>query len=443
MYESKKKNRNNMSYWLPKIKEAGFLIPETYIHPLPDYWTAWLMGDFYKEEGRKKFNEYLEGVLTSSPMRKILEEKGSLFMKTGNFSNKFNFKNAYITKVAGVGDKFLEILYGSMMVGCAVSPEVVFREFIHTSCERPSIYNGLKLNTEFRVFYDFDKKEVLGIVNYWDRKYMEKGLRYDLNDLKAYQSVVDDLMNEIDKEVLQKICEEKLQKVDMYGIWSIDFLLGDEGFWLIDMAIGLNSAYYETVKEKADELPDKNFVPILSNLFGDGLYAVRINGGKPKALWEADNAILYATYRMYCLDDIELVEVSPYGDAPKWSFDKDRLMEAAYCTLANSVREDPLVFSEEHKEPPVMVDQYNMEDCKKWIMKNYGGSRDLDKLYEDVSRHNRSCSISNESLIFYFLARYIEEAEEMGLDLNEIFSIEPCEMKELCNTIFCHKTLGF
>ena len=44
---------------------------------------------------------------------------------------------------------------------------------------------------------------------------------------------------------------EKMKEVELIGNWSVDILLDEKGdFWLIDMAIAENSAYWD--KRKAN-----------------------------------------------------------------------------------------------------------------------------------------------------------------------------------------------
>lgn len=49
---------------------------------------------------------------------------------------------------------------------------------------------------------------------------------------------------------------EKMKEVELIGNWSVDILLDEKGdFWLIDMAIAENSAYWDKRKvEKALKL---------------------------------------------------------------------------------------------------------------------------------------------------------------------------------------------
>ena len=51
-------------------------------------------------------------------------------------------------------DKLLRTIYGSMVIGCGYQSEFALRQYIRSNSGRGRIYNGLCLNTEYRVFYD-------------------------------------------------------------------------------------------------------------------------------------------------------------------------------------------------------------------------------------------------------------------------------------------------
>lgn len=243
--EELRKNPNNMSYWLPKFHEKGFFIPDTEIIFLNVEWMDWLLSDSYKPEKIAEFSLWIN---------KKLEEIGfntnrELFIKTGNFSNKFCFSDCHIKNADNIGEHFLNVFYGSMCVGCDISPEICVREFIHTSYERPTIYDGMKLNTEFRVFYDFDKQKIVDIFNYWDRQTMQQHL-HQPNELRRFNDSIDSIEKDFEflKDILSKQVEENIQSVSLTGIWSVDFMFDGEKFWLIDAAIGYQSYYFDKIQ---------------------------------------------------------------------------------------------------------------------------------------------------------------------------------------------------
>lgn len=237
-------NPNSMSYWLPKFENKGFNIPETVIIPLTEEWLDWLVSDSYKPEKIKEFTEWINRKLKETGFNTNRE----LFMKTGNFSNKFVFKFPHLKNTETIGEQFLNVFYGGMCVGCETCPEICIREFIHTDYDRKSIYYGMKLNTEFRVFYDFDKKKIVGMFNYWDRDTMQKNL-YDKEDLESFNTCIDDIEKDIEtlSPILSEMLEKNMPKVSLSGIWSVDFMWDGHKFWLIDAAIGSQSYYFEQI----------------------------------------------------------------------------------------------------------------------------------------------------------------------------------------------------
>lgn len=244
MVQDLRNNPNSMSYWLPKFENKGFNIPETIIIPLTEEWLDWLISDSYKPEKIKEFTEWINGKIEISGFNTNRE----LFMKTGNFSNKFVFKFPHLKNTENIGEQFLNVFYGGMCVGCEICPEICVREFIHTDYERESIYQGMKLNTEFRVFYDFDKKKIVGMFNYWDRDTMQKNL-YDEGDLESFNICIDDIENDFDylKSILADTIFEKMKTVELNGVWSVDFMWDGHKFWLIDAAIGRQSYYFDKI----------------------------------------------------------------------------------------------------------------------------------------------------------------------------------------------------
>lgn len=244
-YANATKNPNNMSFWLPKIQNKGFHIPETVIIPIPKERFFWLMSDNYTPEATQEFSDWLAAGVHAAGF----DTNRELFIKTGNFSNKFCFNFPYVKTMENIGEQFLNVFYGSLCVGCAPSPEAVVREFIHTSYERKSIYYGMKLNTEFRVFYDFSQKRLLKTFDYWDRDTMQTGL-HDRMDRINFEMECEAIEKDFIRlsPVLEEMAADKLKTVELSGIWSVDFLWDGNKFWLIDMAVGEQSAFYSKLE---------------------------------------------------------------------------------------------------------------------------------------------------------------------------------------------------
>lgn len=135
--------------------------------------------------------------------------------------------------------------------------EQVVREFIDDKENNPTIYNGLPLHTEYRVFVDFDDKEIIGINPYWDPDVMKKnflGVGSSKNSVKQHDYIIystheEKLMSryEENKDLVMNEVRRLLDKCNLTGQWSIDIMQNGDDFWLIDMARATESALVECV----------------------------------------------------------------------------------------------------------------------------------------------------------------------------------------------------
>ena len=137
------------------------------------------------------------------------------------------------------------------------------------------VYNGLKLHTEYRVFADFDTKTVLGMHNYWDPnkikphfdKEASSGNVKAVHDRVTYEVAEENLCAryEANKDMVKERVQEFIGSVKgLSGQWSIDVMQNGEDFWLIDMALAENSAYYSEAVPKALRHPsEENWIPML------------------------------------------------------------------------------------------------------------------------------------------------------------------------------------
>ena len=109
----------------------------------------------------------------------------------------------------------------------------------------------MPLHTEFRVFYDFDATKALYCVNYWDYDYVAKNL-YSYNDKLVFESYYPKILKEyeMNKNKVCDLVEKHMQSVDLTGKYSIDIMMDTKKqFWLIDMALARNSAYWNESEE--------------------------------------------------------------------------------------------------------------------------------------------------------------------------------------------------
>lgn len=284
-YEMLSMNPNNMGYWLPKItdevvKQDFFMIPKTKIIKVPIS-VLQLTRMQYEELTATTLNivdRYCKEVFE-------LNNENKYFIKTGTYSSKFDFRNAYIhdsKEVDEIGEYLLYIQnQACMMAGYTASPsfygvsttnEWVVREFIEDKENNPTIYKGLPLHTEYRIFADFDTKEILGMSPYWHSDVMKKRFGsgidsecpHNVHDYIIYQMHEDILMEryEKNKDMLRNKIEELLYNVtDLGGQWSIDIMQNDSDFYIIDMALAKDSALNNCVPIDKMKKIEENWLP--------------------------------------------------------------------------------------------------------------------------------------------------------------------------------------
>lgn len=120
------------------------------------------------------------------------------------------------------------------------------------------IYMGLPLNTEYRVFVDFDTKTILSDNQYWDKEVMNKRFKEnrngnDIHDVITYNMASERLEKTYADNIskVRTMVQELLENnVEMTGQWSIDIMQVEDDFYLIDMALAENSFYYNSVPKE-------------------------------------------------------------------------------------------------------------------------------------------------------------------------------------------------
>ena len=271
---------NAMSNWLLPIKRVVdktkfFKIPKTRIIKVP--LTLLQSTRVYEFQDLNPLS--LEIINRFAQRVFDLDLEKDYFIKTGTFSSKFDFRNAKVTK----GQEVLELgsylwyiqhqanqmaspLNNKVMYGVSSNNEWVVREFIDDVEGNPTIYNGLPLHTEYRVFVDFDTEEVIGISPYWHPQVMKENfldigvsaLIQKNHDYINYINHEETLMKryEDNKDLVVSEVSKLLKDCTLKGQWSIDIMQNGSDFWLIDMARASESALSECVpKEKLKQAP--------------------------------------------------------------------------------------------------------------------------------------------------------------------------------------------
>lgn len=287
-YQVLGKNMNSMGNWLPPLAEAireqsFFKIPATKILKVPITLLQLTRIDF--------------DTLTPTTLRIVdafckkafeLDETKEYFIKTGTYSSKFDFRNAYVhgaKEVNELGEYLLYIHYQALQMasplsrpciyGASTTNEWVVREFIKDKENNPCIYKGLPLHTEYRVFVDFDTDEIIGINPYWAPDVMKQrfGNEADSNepdkvhDYIIYQMHEETLMRRYaeNEERVQAQIKSFLQNVDLPGQWSIDVMQNGNDFYIIDMATAATSALNQCIPAGKMKVAVENWLPEIQN----------------------------------------------------------------------------------------------------------------------------------------------------------------------------------
>jgi len=248
MYEDEKKNRNNFSYWFNKIicndVIREFLIPKSTIVQIPFHiWSIFELDAVSVEMDK------LQNFVNTSLIPKMGSQY-QYFVKNACFSDKFSYNNCVTNKLR-ILDSFTSICYSALCLGANGNTEFIIRDYIGYDYKKyATIYSGLPLRCEIRVFYDADKKQLLYPVNYWDYDYVFPNLR-ERTDQIVFKTIWPELQETYKKyeDIVCSKVEKAFKTVDLDGKWSIDIMIDESNDWpsfyLIDMATAETSAYWK------------------------------------------------------------------------------------------------------------------------------------------------------------------------------------------------------
>lgn len=285
-YEIIGTNPNSMGHWLPELVNACmgqdfFKIPATTIAKVPMTLLQLTRQEY--------------GELTPTTLNIVdqwaheafgLNDEKEYFIKTGTYSSKFDFRNAHVhgaKEVRELGEYLLFIHFQALQMasplctpciyGVSTTNEWVVREFIPDKENNPCIYKGLPLHTEYRVFVDCNWEEVIGISPYWEPNTMKSRFGHsadsddphNVHDYVIYKAHEDTLMNRYheNKDAVVAHIKSILPRLNLQGQWSIDIMQNGDDFWIIDMALAENSAFYDCVPEHLRKPSREDWIPML------------------------------------------------------------------------------------------------------------------------------------------------------------------------------------
>ncbi len=253
-YEHSKSNENNFSFWREKINNKLSTIKLTYaeIYTLNlEYFDLITTEKFVSDATfPQRFEEYIQSLIANTQFKST----DTIFIKSGTFSGKFWFEQCQKEGLEGLSERIIRIFYDSMSIGAGEQSEFVLQTFINPVEKCNTIYRGMPLRTEFRAFYDFTKHEFLGLFPYWDSETMLKHLKN--TDRESFLEVQGKLEQEFatySSLVIDMLTKDLKNVSDLSGIWSIDIMKNGDEYYLIDMAIGSQSYYYERLNIQTEE----------------------------------------------------------------------------------------------------------------------------------------------------------------------------------------------
>lgn len=268
-------NPNNFSYWFPHIaavEKHGIAIPKSVVIPIPE---EVCMSFFLEKEGD---SERIDRWVLDKVVPVIEKEFPSreVFIKNGCFSDKYVFDEACHIKDASDEETLIRHItliqsdsFCAGMTGSGGNLELVLREYIEPEPDTPTIYWGMPLRPELRVFYDFDSHKYLYAENYWSWEECHDGIARNPEDGETYEQYFPELKKKLFHRVLAHLPAiiAALGSVDtlkmpggLPNIWSVDFLLEDGKAWLIDMAQGWRSVYWDPARAGMNVKPNTTHV---------------------------------------------------------------------------------------------------------------------------------------------------------------------------------------
>ena len=278
---------NTMGYWFPELaraiqEQSFFRLPKTKIMRVPITLLQLTRQDYFTLTAttKKILNDFCFKAFD-------LDENKDYFVKTGTYSSKFEFRNAHIhepSEVHELGQYLLFIHFTACQAanplatpkiyGMSTTNEWVVREYIQDKNNLPAIYNGLPLRTEYRVFVDFDKNQILAANPYWDKDVMLKRFGGEA-DSNTPEKIHDYIVNLSQADRLQEtydanieMLKEKLmpvvKSISLPGQWSVDIMQEGNEFYIIDMATAQTSMYNDCIPENLRRTMEENWIPKLS-----------------------------------------------------------------------------------------------------------------------------------------------------------------------------------
>ena len=313
LYNHCTNNPTSIGNWLPPLIKAhrqtnnpALHIPTTRTVRLDHELAQYLRVEF------SDTNKLSQHIFDAYLFNELKLDDTDYFIKTGTFSGKFQFANAHCTEPDEIGQYFHVINNFAMSVGAGETVDLAIRDYIPDTRETtPTIYNGMPLRCEYRLFIDFgDNPEahnhteptrraayahkfadphedtdncpahIMGITHYWHRRVMRQHFAMLNNpefagysginpqDAATYRACEAELDAQFDQHLdsVRAGAEELLPGMYAEGFrgqWSMDVMVnaadtGEVVLYLIDMALMCESA----LSDELDTVDELRYVPV-------------------------------------------------------------------------------------------------------------------------------------------------------------------------------------
>lgn len=237
MNEKSRDDRNCISYWLPKIAEAGLPTPRTVLIEMPEaaQVEAWGMFDNPNMQSGKAWIDFVDAAKAASDVIGY-----PLFLRSGHTSGKHDWsRTCHVTDREKLGDHIFSIIYFSEC--CGMFGELPWRQWalreylpIKPFGIAPE-YSDMPVCREFRFFATDGRVDCWH--PYWPREALERG------GCVLSEDGISEMWRLDEVSLLTEMAERASRACG--GSWSIDFLETERGWFLTDMAEAARSYHWE------------------------------------------------------------------------------------------------------------------------------------------------------------------------------------------------------
>lgn len=217
---------NCITSWYPHLVRSGVKTPKTSVVLAPNLISLF---DNVIPEGYYKFKEDLEFVIKDMGL--------PCFLRTGHTSGKHGWKDTcYVDDLKKLDNNIFNLLEACELASAMGLPHNVWavRELLPTTPIFRA-FHGMPITKEARLF--FKDGAVVGWQPYWPPEVFNK---YE-PDIEDWEPRIKQMNYELEDDIIElKSLTEKVIPF-FNGYWSIDWLLTTNGWYCIDMALGVVS----------------------------------------------------------------------------------------------------------------------------------------------------------------------------------------------------------